>query len=211
MEAIRPFGTVGVRHLHGNMQAPLSWKARNALRWEFIWGYVANEMAKAFSRLTGIPTIISELRGVKRYANGVREDYGVLGRRVVTDVCVAFMVDNFAGTTDLDTMKYHGVGTGTGNEAAADTYTSLTECTTETNPDNTRATGSTIEGATANIYRTVGTVAFDGTVAVTSHGVLSQAAVGGGTLLDRTKFAAINVVSGDSIEFTYSLVFTSGG
>jgi hypothetical protein len=32
-----------------------------------------------------------------------------------------------------------------------------------------------------------------------------------GTLLDRSVFTAINVVSADSIQFTYSLTLSSGG
>jgi hypothetical protein len=41
----------------------------------------------------------------------------------------------------------------------------------------------------------------------------SQSATGGGTLWDRSKFAAINVVgaSGDSIQFTYTATLSSGG
>ena len=203
-------GKVQARVIRGSVPAPLSWKIRNNLTRSYIWGWIVTGMAHAFTRVTQVPTLISQL-SLRHRHNGLWTDYGVVSRRVVTDVGVAFIVDNFAGTVDLDTMIYHGVGTGVGNEAAADTYTSLTECTTETTPDNTRATGSAIEGLTGNIFKTVGTVAFDGTVACTSHGILSQAAVGGGTLLDRSKFTALNVVSGDSIEFTYQLTLSSGG
>ena len=87
----------------------------------------------------------------------------------------------------------------------------MTECTTALNPDSTRATGTTAEGASANIFSTVGTLTFDNTAAVIEHGLLSQAATGGGTLWDRSLFSAINVVSGDSIQFTYQATFNSGG
>jgi hypothetical protein len=46
---------------------------------------------------------------------------------------------------------------------------------------------------------------------VTEHGIFSQAATGGGTLWDRSVFSAINVVSGDSIQFTYTCTVSSGG
>ena len=46
---------------------------------------------------------------------------------------------------------------------------------------------------------------FDNTAAITAWGLLSQAATGGGTLFDRQVFSAINVASGDSIQFTYDL------
>jgi hypothetical protein len=55
------------------------------------------------------------------------------------------------------------------------------------------------------------TVSFDATAAITEHGLFSQAATGGGTLWDRTVFSAINVVSGDSIQFAYSLTVSAGG
>lgn len=146
------------------------------------------------------------------HADGAVTDYGVVSRRVVTDVGVAFIVDAFQNIVELEIMKYHGFGTGTTAEAAADTAL-VTEFTTQYATDNVRPTGSTTEGATANIYRTVATFSPDtgGTLAVTEHGVFSQAATGGGVLLDRSKFAAVNLVAGsDSIQATYELTFTSG-
>lgn len=140
---------------------------------------------------------------------GQRLDLGLASLRVVTDTGVAFIVDAWQNSLELEIMKYHGVGVGTGNEAASDTALG-TESTTALNPDSTRATGSLTEGATGNIFRTVGTVTFDATAAITEHGIFSQAATGGGTLFDRSKFSAINVVSGDSISFTYDLTIASG-
>jgi hypothetical protein len=134
----------------------------------------------------------------------------VVSRRQVTDTGVGYIVDAFANSVELENMKYHGVGTGGAAEGAGNTALT-TESTTILNPDSTRATGSTIEGATGNIYKTVGTVAFDGSGAITEQGIFSQAATGGGVMIDRHLFSAINVVSGDSIEFTYQLTFTSGG
>lgn len=115
-----------------------------------------------------------------------------------------WLVDCWQGTYEPETMKYHGVGTGT--TAAAEGDTGLeTESTTALNPDSTRATGSLTEGASANVLRTVGTVTFDGSAAITEWGLFNQAATGGGTLWSRVVFAAINVASGDSIQFTYDL------
>ncbi|MGE3176768.1 MAG: hypothetical protein AB7O32_04825, partial [Vicinamibacterales bacterium] len=95
-------------------------------------------------------------------------------------------------------------------EAVGDTAL-VTESTTILNPDSTRATGTLAEGASANIFRSVGTVTFDGSGAITEHGLFSQAATGGGVLFDRSVFAAINVASGDSIQFTYDATLTAGG
>lgn len=147
-------------------------------------------------------------------ASGDIEHLGLLSTRVITDTGVAFLVDDWdvntaSATNDITTLKYHGVGTGTGSEAAGDTALG-TESTTALNPDSTRPTGTQSQPS-ANILRSVGTVTFDATAAITEHGLFSQAATGGGTLWDRSVFSAINVVSGDSIQFTYSCTVSSGG
>lgn len=138
------------------------------------------------------------------------EDYGIVSRRVVTTVGVGYIVDAFQNLVELENMKYHGLGTGGTAEASGDTAL-VTELTTEY-VGNTRATGTTTEGASANIYRTVGTVTLDsGTPAVTEHGVFSAASAG--VLLDRSVFSAINLVgaSGDALQSTYSLTLSAGG
>lgn len=137
-------------------------------------------------------------------------DLGLVSMRVVTDVGVAYIVDAFQNTVELENMKYHGFGTGGGAEAAANTALT-TELTTQYNPDSTRPTGTTIEGATANIYRTVATLTPDtgGTIAITEHGVFS--ATSAGVLLDRSLFSAVNLVAGsDSLQVTYDLTFAAG-
>lgn len=140
------------------------------------------------------------------------EHYGIVSRKVVTDTGVGFIVDAFQNSVELENMKFHGLGTGSSAEAANETAL-VTELTTEYT-GNVRATGTTAEGATANIYRTVGTNTLDsGTPALREHGVLSQAATGGGVLLDRSLFAAINLdgTAGDGLQSTYELTLASGG
>jgi len=137
-------------------------------------------------------------------------EYGLASMRVVTTAGVNYIVDAFQNTTEVENLKYHGIGTGTNSEASADTALQ-TESTTALNPDSTRATGSLTEGASANIFRTVGTLTVDATAAITEHGIFSQAATGGGTLLDRSVFSALNLVSGDSLQATYDLTFSAGG
>jgi hypothetical protein len=115
-----------------------------------------------------------------------------------------FLVDAWQNSVELETMKFHGIGTGA--TAAAEGDTALqTELTTQYNPDNTRATGSLGEGAGTNVFRTVGTNTVDATVAITEWGLFTQAATGGGTIWSRTVFSAINLSSGDSLQTTYDL------
>jgi hypothetical protein len=143
-------------------------------------------------------------------ADGSLEHLGLLSTRLVTDNGVAFIVDDWDNsTTDVTNLNYHGVGTGTNAEAQADAALQ-TESTTVLNPDSTRATGTKSQPA-ANQIRSIGTVTFDGAAAITEHGIFSQAATGGGVLWDRSQFAAINVASGDSIQFTYTLTLSAGG
>lgn len=134
---------------------------------------------------------------------------GLASLRVVTDAGVAYIVDSFQNLTEMENMKFHGLGSGSTGELANQTAL-VTEFTTQYNPDNTRATGTTTESA-ANIYQTVATNNFDATVAIAEHAILSQAATGGGTMLDRSQFAAVNLVSGDGLQSDYRLTFTSGG
>lgn len=186
----------------------LGWHIRNRLRPSFWLGWLAVQMAHGLTALTGIPTLTSELSLRLRKADGRMVDYGVVSRRVVTSAGVGFIVDAWQNLVELENMKYHGCGTGTTSEASGDTAL-VTESTTALNPDSTRATGTQTEPA-ANQVTSTGTLTFDASAAVTEHGLFSQAATGGGTLFDRSVFSAINVVSGDSIQFAYTLSLTAG-
>jgi len=194
-------GRLGMRVQRAE-KAPLSWRIRNATRWGFVWGTLANAMAKAFTRLTQVPTITAELRGRLIRADGTVVDYGVLGRRVVTDAFVEFVVDQLqTETSEFGDFKYHDSGVGGTAEAAADTDI-------ETTDGEDRVAGTQTEGASAEIYRSVGTISYTTTKAIVEHGLFSQAT--GTTLMDRTVFSTINVVNGDSIAFTYEITFNSG-
>lgn len=137
------------------------------------------------------------------------ENHGVISRRVITNNGVAALVDAYQNTVEPETFKYHGLGTGTNAEAAGDSALQ-TELSTQYNPNSTRATGTTTE-TSSNIFETVATNTVDGSAAVTEHGLLTQAATGGGTLMDRSVFSAINLVSGDGLQSTYDQTLTAGG
>lgn len=192
-------------------KAPLPWRLKNGLRWRFIKGWIAKFLVAPFANTWGVCTITSELAIELRKASGEWIDYGVVSYRVVTDAGVAFLVDDWDNdAADITTMHFHGAGIDdTPGEAVGDVALQ-SECTAVLNPDNTRATGTESQPA-ANQLRTVGTLTFDGVAAVVEHGLFSQAATGGGTLWDRSTFAAINVAGGDSIQFTYTCTIASGG
>jgi len=136
-------------------------------------------------------------------------DLGLLSPRKVTTAGVNFLVDALQGITEPEILKFHALGTGATAESNADTAL-VTELTTAYTPDSTRATGSLTEGAGANVFRTVGTNTMSGTAAaVTEHGIMSQAATGGGTLLDRSVFSVVNLADGDSLQTTYDFTINA--
>lgn len=116
-----------------------------------------------------------------------------------------FMVDAFQNTVELETLKYHGIGTSSQAIAEADTGC-VSELTTQYNPDSTRATGTTTEGASTNIYRTVATNTVDASVTIAEFCLMSQAATGGGTMWTRILISpTVGLNSGDSLQTTYDL------
>lgn len=141
---------------------------------------------------------------------------GLVSLRVVTTAGVNKLVAglNASDTSTFSAFKYHGFGTGTTAEASGDTAL-VTEFTTEYLVNSTRPTGSQTTGGSSNIYRSVATFTPDsgGVLAVTEHGVFSNATVGSGTLVDRSKFAPMNLDTGngDSLQITYDLTLPAGG
>jgi hypothetical protein len=137
------------------------------------------------------------------------ERKGVVSRKVITDAGVAFLVDAWGGSTEMENLRYHGLGTGTNAEAAGNTALQ-TELTTQYATDNTRPTGTLAESA-ANIFQTVGTNTLDTGATIQEHGIFSQAATGGGVLWDRSLTGAQTLSASDSLQSTYSMTATSGG
>lgn len=142
--------------------------------------------------------------------NGNVHDLGLASCRVVTDTGVAYIVDAFQNLVELENMKFHGLGTGGTAEAASQTAL-VTELTTGYSVASTRPTGTTAEKAgDAKTYESVATITVSTTVAATEHGIFSQAATGGGVMLDRTLFSVVNLAAAESILATYDLTFPSG-
>lgn len=204
-------GTLTLRKI-GAKKAPWQWRLKNACRWAYIWGWTCFHLAKLFSKITKIPTITGQLFLRKRLVDGTWIDYGCVGYRLVTNAGVAFLVDDWdpAASTDMSTMKYHGVGTTNTAENVTDTALAA-ECTTALNPDSTRATGVATQPS-ANILRSTGTLTFDASsTAVVEHGLFSQAATGSGTLWDRTVFAVVTMLTGESLQMQYDGTVNAGG
>jgi hypothetical protein len=180
----------------------LRWQLANYLRLGFIKAWLAVMFVQPIARMMGLMTGYGTLRAVLIKADGTRINYGVLDYRVVTNAFVAFVVDQLQTETSVfGDFKFHDAGVGTTDPVAGDTGI-------ETTDGEARATGTQTESS-APVYVSVGTISYTTTKAVTEHGLFNDASAG--TLMDRSEFAAVNVVSGDSIQFTYSLTLSSGG
>jgi hypothetical protein len=126
-----------------------------------------------------------------------------LGSGLVTTAGVNFMAtDFFDGSTDISTFDFHHTGIGTTAAAIGDT-------TLENVTGVPARVSGTPSNPSANQYRSVATVSYTSSLAITEWGLFSASS--GGTLWDRRVFSPINVVSGDSIQFTYTLTINAGG
>lgn len=186
----------------------------------YLPAHMAAELVARVSRTVVLESSLSlkAFRDSRFYAaNGGRqikefgrvEDYGIVSRRLITDVGVAYLVDAWQNIVELENQKFHGLGTGFTAENQTDTAL-VTELTTEYT-GNVRATGSLTEGATANIFRSVGTNTLDGTpgAALREHGLFSASTVG--VLWDRSVYAAITLSSGEALQSTYDMTASAGG
>lgn len=141
------------------------------------------------------------LRGKVYRKDGSVEDLGILSTKVITDAFVNYMVDELqASSGGIAGFRYHGSGISAAIEAQTQTALGSEVAT--------RAIGTQTEGASPNIYRTVGVVNYGASFSIVEHAVFRAAS--GDVMMDRSTFPAINVGSGDSIEFDYQLTLPAG-
>jgi len=180
---------------------------------ELIWRayrYLPTQLGEELlDELASVAIFESSLALVHLRADGSFQDYGVVSRKVITDAGAAAVVNAFRNTFELELFNYHGLGTGSTAEAAAQTAL-VTELTTQYSTDNVRPAGAQTAPA-GNQYQSVATITVDAAVTIAEHGLFSQAATGGGTMWDRSQFTGLALNSGDSIIATYIATITSGG
>lgn len=102
------------------------------------------------------------------------------------------------------------IGWGIGTTAASVTDTALqTESAPTTAGGRTVGTESRVTTTVTNdTYQVAGTVTAGSTLAITEAGLFDN--VTSGNMLIHSIFSAVNVVSGDSIAFTFQLKFAAG-
>lgn len=190
-------------------------RQRERVRWQdanaenFERSLAAQEAAENAARGGALATL-GHLWLAKVDLRGEQHDLGLASCRVVTTTGVNYLVDAFQGLVEPENLKFHGIGTGGSAEAVGNTALT-TELTTQYSVSSTRPTGSLGEQAgNANVFESVATITVSATVAITEHGIFSQAATGGGTMLDRTLFSVVNLASGESLQATYQLSMIAG-
>lgn len=141
-----------------------------------------------------------------RHGGPLREDLGVVSRRVVTTagataLCVAWANASFDA-------KYMALGTGSGAPAVGDT--ALTEITNTHYTGGVRVTCTHVEST--NTVPIVGThtqaTAGD---TIEEHGIFTSATVGNATLWDRHTTGSQVLAVSDGLQGTYTLTANTGG
>jgi len=193
---VGPTGAVSMRVIRAP-KIDVLWKMRNFINvWRGAWRF-------AIADFLGIATLKGRLYLKINKADGSTLDYGLVSTRVVTTAFVNEMVDQLvAEDATWGDFRWHDSGIGTTGAAVGDTDI-------ETTDGQSRAEDAVAEESAANIYKTIATISYDGGYAITEHGVFNAEA--SGELMDRHVFSAVNVVDGDSIEFTYELTVSAGG
>jgi hypothetical protein len=139
-------------------------------------------------------------------ADGDTFDYGVVSRKKVTSAFVNYLVDCMqAQSTGINRFRWHHSGGVTDAEAITDTQ--LTS-----GGAFLRDYGTSTEGASINIYRSIATHTYTtGAYTVKEHGIFATSSSGEALdcMLDHHVFDAIACSSGDSIQFTYELTATA--
>jgi len=201
-------GKVGIKVMRGTGGAGVACYAPTGVRVGVGWRLrnlrymVPGLWRVGIMRLFGLSGVIGKLSVRLMRGDGSVVDYGVVSLRVVTTAFVNFLVDQLqTETSEFGDLKYHDSGIGTTAAAVGDTDI-------ETTDGESRATGTQTEGDSTYEYRSVGTISYTSTKAITEHGIFTNSA--GGTMADHHVFSAVNVVSGDSIQFTFDLEFPAG-
>jgi hypothetical protein len=196
-----------------NADAVNGWRARNSQRGlGFDLENIIQIWRMAMRKGVGTSLLVPFLFLDKITRDGEVIPFGLASVRMLTTAGVNFMVDAFQNLTEPENMKFHALGTGAAAEATGDTALGA-EWAAGDYTGGVRATGNLTEGASANIFHTeaTNTKASAGSLNVTEHGVFTQAALAGGTLLDRSVFAAVPVAQGEGILSKYELTINAGG
>jgi hypothetical protein len=174
----------------------------------------ASQFLKQIKRQSGLGVSLMTLTTtleIDHIRDGKIIDHEVVRNRCITDQFAAHIIEVLKATagdvTNVQLFKWHISGVGAGAESTSDTgiYTSCTAGAAE----GDGVVGTQVDGTASNIYKSVATITYTATHTIIEHVLANHSNTG--LIMDRTLFGAKAVVSGDSIQFTYTVEFTSGG
>ena len=165
---------------------------------DFLWN-TTKKARKSLLLATGLGgvQVMEGSLDISIIRDGIVYPFGCVGHKVITTAFAEFVVDQLISESSVfGDFKYHEIGTGTTAENKTDT---ALETYVEA-----RTAGTQVEDSSM-VYKSVASISITDTRAITEHGIFNHATHGSGTLMDRTVFAAVNLVSGDVFEATYKL------
>jgi len=135
--------------------------------------------------------------GIRVKRNGVWYNFGTVCHKVISTAFAEFVVDQLITETSVfGDFKYHQIGTGSTAEAAAQTALIT--------PVESVTTGSQAEDS-SKVYKSTASIAITDTRALREHGIFNNATPASGTMMDRSLYDVISLISGDTFETTYKL------
>jgi hypothetical protein len=170
-------------------------------------GVKQDEIFKAL-RLTA-PKNNAEVWGVltavvEKATGGMKQDYGVVSVREVTQAFTKRLVDCMCDSAvSISCFNQHKMGAG--STAETDTQTALVTAQEGSQSGNATQT----HGASSSIYQSVGTLTAGSSYGCREHGVFNAST--GGVLLDRSVVTNIDLNTDDIVTWTYSLTVNAGG
>ncbi len=145
----------------------------------------------------------AELYGKLIKPSGEIIDLGLLSTKYITDDFAKYYIQCLLGNeTGIADFKYHDSGTGTTEADESDE-------TLEAPAGIARVVGSQVQGASAIVFQSVGTITYDGVYDITEWAIFNG--LTGNTMMDRAVFTAVSVTNGFKFQFTYNHTALSGG
>lgn len=140
-------------------------------------------------------------------------------RGLVTDTGVFALTTEFSsaqsGSNALAAFKFHASGTSNTAPTAGDTLLgaelSNGAGAPATRPAASSQTATGSSSTTPATFVSVGTIPYTGTASIVEWGLFNISTINAVSMWDHRTFSVISVVSGDSIQFTYTLSAASGG
>lgn len=159
-------------------------------------------IVKDTGQATRVDSIFQSNLLVRHFRDGMVLEDRDLGSGVVTNAGVnLWAADWNNGTATIKLATWHDSGTGITAPTISDTVLQTPTL------GGVRVSGT--QSNINNVYKTVAIIPYGASFAITEWGLFTASS--SGTMFDHRTFAAINVVSGDTIQFTYSLTLVSGG